>query len=265
MFLTAPILLYLWPPTRSDRVFPTFILIVVLFFVAGAIAHPLKAYALLKLFPFQLAVSLPFLFLFVIVLAYAGTARPRGRFGKAVWVAGVVAALWMVDDEGAFTDAVQVPAIVASEAWISRAPSLYGGRDRTAANEGLYTWIRQNTPRDAVFVTPYLAEFWTYAERAQVVSFRHAPLDRNLLQWRERLQAINGGRPFAKRGFDITDELDQNEGRLTVPQLVELRERYGATHYLAKRNRVELADHLLYSNRRMFLYALDGLGRKGEE
>ncbi|QDU76546.1 hypothetical protein Pan97_35980 [Bremerella volcania] len=49
-------------------------------------------------------------------------------------------------------------------------------------------WIRDNTPEDAVFLTPRLqSTFKWYAQRAEVVTTKDVPQDDlNLLQWRER-------------------------------------------------------------------------------
>jgi hypothetical protein len=89
--------------------------------------------------------------------------------------------------------------------------------------------------------------FWPYAERAQVASMRHPPLDRRIIEWKERLEALNGFRPFEKRGFDTAEELAINEGNLSVRDLIRIRDTYGATHYLILGKREDLAAHLLYT------------------
>ena len=84
-------------------------------------------------------------------------------------------------------------------------------------NEPLYRWIREQTPQNSVFVTPFLADFWPYAERAQVATIRHAPLDRRLIEWKARLEALNGFRPIAEQGFSddyISQILEDGKGRL---------------------------------------------------
>ena len=120
----------------------------------------------------------------------------------------------------------------------------------------MYAWIRENTTRDGLFVTPYLPEFWTYAERNQLAGFRHPPHDLRILEWHARLEMLNGSQAFDNRGFGIRKELTANQGRLTTRQLAEIGARYGATHYLTKRRRPELDGELLFSVGRYHLYDL---------
>ena len=108
-------------------------------------------------------------------------------------------------------------------------------------------------------MTPYLPEFWTYAEREQVASMRHPPHDVRLIEWKERLDLLNGSRPFEERGFDVDDELDKSVGRLSLEALVEMRDRYGATHYVTKRLRKDLEHRWLFAAGRYDVYSLSGL------
>src|SRR5262249_53172061 len=127
------------------------------------------------------------------------------------------------------------------------------------ANEPLYAWIRASTPRNSVFITPFLPDFWPYAERAQVATMRQPPLDRRILEWKERLGALNGFRPHLNRGFETNDELDASEGRLSIAHLSRIRRAYGATHYLVAGERKDLAGHLLHSAKGYWVYDITGL------
>jgi hypothetical protein len=103
-------------------------------------------------------------------------------------------------------------------------------------------------------------EFWPYAQRAQVASMRHPPFDERLIEWKERLEAINGFRPYENRGWTIRKELAENLGQLTPGQLVRIREMYGATHYLTDTKRDELSDHLLFEADGYYVYDVTKLG-----
>jgi hypothetical protein len=130
---------------------------------------------------------------------------------------------------------------------------------RPYPNEPLYAWIRNNTPKNSVFITPLLGEFWSRAERAQVASIRHPPLDRRLIEWKQRLEAMNGFRPFTRAGFDIDKELERAENRLTIEHLARIRRLYGATHFVSLVERPDLADHLIQSVQGFSIYDIRDL------
>lgn len=242
----------------ATRLVGYFVLAHVAIYLFGMVTGSLKLYGFLKLYPFQWANSLPALFLFVLTLAFCARPRFREPAARAVWIVAIVAALWMIDERDVLEDeALEAPGSFWSE--LTRGErSRYGSRVSSARRE-MYAWIRDNTPPDSLFVTPYLSDFWTYAGRDQVAAFRHPPHDGKILEWKERLEAINGFREFDERGFGIRPEITRNEGRLTVAQLVALRDRYGATHYLSPRARPELAGSLLFQNRSYSLYDLAAL------
>jgi hypothetical protein len=125
-------------------------------------------------------------------------------------------------------------------------------------NEPLYAWIRTHTPRNSVFITPFLPDFWPYAERAQVATMRQPPLDRSIIEWKERLEALNGFKPYEGRGFETNPELDASEPRLSIEDLERIRARYGATHYLVQGERKDLAGRLIHSSNGYSVYELAG-------
>ena len=258
VFLFAPLLLYLWRARGEERLPAHFVTVLIAIFLLGALGQELHAWWFLKLFPFQLAAALPALFLFIIVLALAAE-RPRHLAGKAAWVAGIAACAGLFT--GSKIDGVWEDLVDAPERLTLR--DEHPGRalhyaDREAPLE-LYQWIRASTPRDAVFVTPHLGEFWVLAERAQVASVRHPPIDKAIIEWEQRLIALNRGQPFRNAGFDIEPELNANQGRLSLVELVQMRERYGATHYLTRHHRIDLAPFLLHSADGYGVYGLAGM------
>ena len=50
------------------------------------------------------------------------------------------------------------------------------------------------------------------------------------------------------------EDLEDAEGRLTIDELVRIRELYGATHYVTTKQRVDLADRLLYATTEHAVY-----------
>jgi len=257
LVLTAtPILLYLRGTDRASRMLAHFNATLVAVYAAGVVAHFLKLYGFLKLFPFQLANAIPLLFLYVLVLL-ALREPPRRRLPLTASLAGVVACLWML----VYKDFVGDPTLdlPGKLVWREQHPdkALYYGN--LSIPTALYKWIRENTPRDAVFATPHLEEFWVYAERAQVASIRHPPFDRAILEWYERLRALNADKPFRHAGMDVRLELNDNEAALTVEQLKRLRDRYGATHYLTLKRRDDLGAHELLTAPSYHVYALAAL------
>ena len=168
---------------------------------------------------------------------------------------GIVLCLWLAIDKQVFTEEIfDVPEKFVRSLNVDE-PIRYG-RKVSQNRRAMYAWIRDETPTDSVFITPYLPEFWIYAEREQVAGFRHPPHDRRLIEWQQRLEALNGFQPFIRRGFNIKKELSDNEGSLTVAQILRIRDRYGATHYLAKQRRPELDAYLLYAIGRYYLYRI---------
>lgn len=253
VFTIAPVVVFAWPDRRAAKILGAFIVSLVLLFAVGVLAWRLNLYGLLKLYPFQLANALPALFLFVFVAGWIGLGGATRRLSKAGWALVLIATIWLGYDREVVVALVDQPRYFINEveALLSNSPM---------PEEPLYDWIRKNTPRSSVFITPYLSEFWPYAERAQVASMRHPPLDRRLIEWKDRLEALNGFHPYTRRGYDVENELAIHEGRLSIQNLVLMRQRYGATHFLIKGERRDLGAFLLHSESGYSVYDVTGLG-----
>ncbi len=90
-------------------------------------------------------------------------------------------------------------------------------------------WIRDNTPGDAIFLTPRLqSTFKWYAQRAEVVTTKDVPQDDiNLLQWRERRGDTHW------RSFHNLETLSL--AGLSQEDLRELAEKYGIRYVVVDR------------------------------
>jgi len=256
-------LVFLWSKEHATRMVGYFLLSTVLLFVAGFAAQLLGYWTFLKLFPYQLAVSLPPLFLCIMVFAFIGSSGRLRNAGKIAWGLGIFLTIWWIDDTDAFEKFGKIPrALTWRVEADNRVPSFDNDKPRLPLE--MYAWIRENTPKDAVFITPFVPEFWVVAERAQVASMRHPPLDKRLIEWKDRLQALNGDRPFdltdrERRGYLINKGLGERVPKLDHRQLISLRDRYGATHYITDELRLDLIMHQVFAIESGFIYNLAGL------
>jgi hypothetical protein len=118
-------------------------------------------------------------------------------------------------------------------------------------------WIRTETPKDAVFLSPpWMNIFWIDAERAQVANYKRAPHNYQIIEWQRRLEEANG-RPVQERGVFIMKELMRNYPKLSVAEIDAIRDKYGASYYLTTVERPEMSGQLVHGNGEYFLYRLD--------
>jgi hypothetical protein len=254
VFITAPVLLWHWSESHESRFLTKFVLTLIAVFALGLVGWGLGANAFLKLFPFQLANALPVLLLLILCLAHCLTRGPSTRFLRVVWISGIVGCLIFADQKDVSDRALRLWQRLVTDLALYRAdPSPYGN-DMSEAERRMYAWIRRNTPRDAVFITPYVSEFWSCAERAQVAGFRHPPYNHRFLDWYDRLIELNHGKPFIKTGHNIREEFEENQGMLSRQELVHMHEAYGATHYMTSRRRRELDEYRVHEGGKWFIY-----------
>jgi hypothetical protein len=95
----------------------------------------------------------------------------------------------------------------------------------------LYRWMREHTPKDALFLTPPTDEFVRYCgERAIVVDWKCIPgIPAEILDWHQRLKDVTG-----KNRIDSADDLEGYD-ELGAARLAELKARYGITYVVVRR------------------------------
>lgn len=95
---------------------------------------------------------------------------------------------------------------------------------RIAAWRDVCQWVKENVPRETVFITPQVSwAFKWFAERPEYVSYKDCPQDAaGLVEWNRRLLLLDAW---------ATDEFHDG---FSVEALRKLRERTGATHILAR-------------------------------
>jgi hypothetical protein len=187
--LVAWLLLFcLVRPVESQRALRRIVNCSLVFSVLGWLigvaldSHPEVAARLLRYYWFRLAdVMLPIGVAMLGVSSMVQLYHARPRWGM-IWGAAVTLATTL------FVTAM-----------------IFGGpRTRSSADVGLEhlddwrktcAWIADNTPADAVFLTPRLAQtFHWYAQRAEVVSRKNCPQDAaGIVEWWRRLQRIYRG------------------------------------------------------------------------
>ncbi len=94
-------------------------------------------------------------------------------------------------------------------------------------------FAKQNTPADAVFLTPHNFGFFRLsAERAIVADFKCFPFtDQTMLEWYKRIRNCYGSpQPLNRSGFENEPLMINNYTFLNDKRLKELQEQYNFTH-----------------------------------
>jgi hypothetical protein len=102
--------------------------------------------------------------------------------------------------------------------------------DHTGPVPDMAAFIREETPADAVLLTPPLGgSFRLLSERAIVVDFKSYPnLDPAMAAWQERLFDVYGATEIG--GFPAAEEMDGRYREISDDRLREVAAGYGASH-----------------------------------
>ena len=222
------------PRVGRIRFVAAFVLFALLIFVVGIVSWLVNAPLLLKYYPFRLADTfVPLWFLTFSVWLFVrrkGIKRVLARWSAMVPVGPLAAALLTL----AAIFLVR-SAVVAVREGYTRFGSFYNATGLGFEAPPMLAWIANNTDRNAVLLVPATeSSTYLHAERAVVVTFKHAPhSDSGIVQWFERIKDINGGETPRSRGFMAISELDQSYSRLQESDVMRLAKKYAATHMLA--------------------------------
>src|SRR2546430_5574888 len=117
-------------------------------------------------------------------------------------------------------------------------------------------WIRQHTPRDAIFITPpYLEGFRLRAERAIVVDFKStAYLETDVREWRDRLLDLTSHVVYTRKQ-DPYPAMRVGYQSLTPDAIGRVAAKYSATFVVAERP-THFDMPLLYENASYALYEI---------
>ncbi|HWB01252.1 MAG TPA: DUF6798 domain-containing protein [Pirellulales bacterium] len=114
-------------------------------------------------------------------------------------------------------------------------------------------WIQQNTPVDAVFLTPRSCQtFKWYAQRGEVVTWKDVPQDAlELVAWWRRMEDVHG-KSF---GDGPNDRFYNSLSETSVAHLVRVAQKYGA-QFVITECELPLALPCLYQNEVYAVYDL---------
>jgi hypothetical protein len=166
------------------------------------------------------------------------------RFGVAVAAAGVAVG-WLqhqasVPAEGYDRESVRTRTVPIVLALVGIAPSVVDGvqsshleiRTMQPDRAQVYSWIRENTPRDAIFNSPPgWIDFRLVARRAIVADHKATPVQpADLVDWADRIETMTGLPPGAE-----SEELDAAFFAAGCERLQSVRDRFGARYAIRTR------------------------------
>ena len=242
-------------PAFEARVIGGFLSALALEFGAGLIARPLNNYRFLLSFPFRVADTLVLFFFLLALTCWAGRRMLAWCETDAwkriplVWKNAACIVL-ILAFAGTYAYNIKKPVVEFTQLWQKRL-------DRKDDKwREMTDWVRSQTPKDAVFLSPpWLNIFWIDGERAQVVNYKRAPHNSQIIEWQHRLEAVNGG-PVRERGYHIMDEMKRSYPYLSTQEINAIRDEYGASYYLTTVERKDLQAKLVHANGEYFLYRL---------
>lgn len=217
-----------------------------LIFTMGLLLYITKQYHLLKYYPFRFGdIIIPFTAYILFLKAVDKYFFNKKQFAGTITAALILMGTGLLFLLGTF-NLIQnkVPLSMTYE---------------NQANIELYTWIQENTPKDAVFiVSPFIDNFNIAAERAQFVTFKHIPQnERDVMEWYEKLTFLNGEVGFYDGGISIDlSEFRANYNSLNDEQLIEIGRKYGLDYYLGPSERTGNLQRIFY-NEKNGIYSLE--------
>lgn len=119
-----------------------------------------------------------------------------------------------------------------------------------------YEWIRLNTPKDAVFISPpYIEDFRLGADRAIVVDFKAFTFkDQSIIEWRRRIADVTNRIEFKFRG-NRGEELRNGFMSLNESDIIGISKKYHA-QYIFIENPQKLKFKVLYENENYTVYTV---------
>lgn len=246
------------PTHRARMGLTAFLLCSLIPFAAGLVAAPFDIEGkFLQYYPFRFGdIMLPLnaCLLGCCALEQAVGARPAGQATQrlrrvSLWIVGAVCAAQSI---------VFVQQAIALQDFPSRAQRI----DRDGKE--LCEWIQQNTPRDAIFVTPpvELDNFHWLAERATIAKFKLVPpSSEGIPEWIDRLTRLSGRvdpwvgiRRDSDNSLRIQRRMTRGYRNLSTEQAIALMQTYNAAYFLSK-GLPKLDLPVAYQNEDYTLYA----------
>ena len=124
-------------------------------------------------------------------------------------------------------------------------PTYFGDERRTYETwknwKKVCDWVRENTDRDAVFITPRQQQtFNWYANRAEVANWKNAPQDaEGIIEWYRRMEACYAG---WNEQSGLLWQYNENNGKFEArdEELLTLANRFGARYLVVPQRHIDL-------------------------
>jgi Domain of unknown function (DUF6798) len=196
-------------------------------FIIGLLFYVTKQYHLLKYYPFRFGdIIIPFT---AYILFLTGIDKYL-FIKKALW--GRITAIAVLTITGVlFT--METGSVIKNDIPIE----MLGEQQ---AEIELYTWIQENTPKNAVFIiSPFIDNFNITSNRAQFVTFKHIPQnERDVIAWYEKLTELNNGLDFYDGGISLDlSEFTINYNSLSDKKLLVMGTKYKLDYYVGTADR----------------------------
>lgn len=233
----------------------SFLLILLTQFAAGLLARSTSQLWFLKVYPFRVADVLVGLLFWLTAPMLLVWISQRGVAARCPVKLRALAWCTLLLLLGSVLGVRSAPLVKRHFGVFAQSWSRFIRHDESPLSETA-RWIRERTPPTSVIIAPpWEGAFWMEAERAEVVNYKRAPHSLAILEWHQRMMALNGG-PFHSVSEGMLDELQQHYPELDAAKVEALGVAYGANYFLTTRPRADLAGKLVHENGSYFLYRL---------
>jgi len=204
---------------RALRFCRDFLTGLALLFTGGLVARATGRFELLQVFPFRVfPLLLPLIFLWSVLRAWRDLLR-GARFAPALSLLGLLGLTTLPDPLGGIKDQVYLNQL------------LWRPADDLART---FTWIRANTPGQAVTILPpWRKESFYLAQRPQIVNWDAVRYERGTA-WQERMEALCGPIELPGREAVRMELMQRHYDRLTPADLHRIVERYGGDYLVSR-------------------------------
>ena len=126
-------------------------------------------------------------------------------------------------------------------------------REKTSSDVLMADWVKKNTTKNKIFITqPLNSYFYINYERSMFVSWKHSPQNnKDIIEWYNRLKALNKGKDFKTIG-----EIKPNYLNLTEKEILDISKEYPNVDYVLMPQPTELNFPILFKTDKNILYTI---------
>lgn len=161
----------------------------------------------------------------------------------------------------ALSIAIMIPTINIFLSDFARARSAHELMIENTRDTQMADWIKKNMPANKVFITePNDIFFYVNYERPVFATWKHAPQNgRDIIEWYNRLKALNGGKDFKNK-----DQVGRNFLKLSEEELLAIAEAYPNGAYVLMPRPVALDFPVLFKSDNNILYEIKNVDRQSD-